>query len=217
VNLPAERNISEVIATVDDHRLAGQVAFVAELDRLKSVLRQTWLLDSSRQETDAEHSWHIAMMALVLAEYAAEPVDIAKVIRMLLVHDLVEIDAGDTFIYDAAGNAAKAARELAAADRIFALLPPDQAAPLRALWDEFEARDTAEARFAVAIDRFQPLLHNYLTEGKAWRQHGVTADKVRALNARIGDGAPALWEHARGLIDDAVAKGWLAAAARGGE
>lgn len=191
-------------------RLDSQIAFVAELDKLKSVLRQTWLVDASRQETDAEHSWHVAMMALVLVEHAAEPVDIGKVVRMLLVHDLVEIDAGDTFVYDEAANADKEARELAAADRIFALLPADQAAPLRALWDEFEARASAEARYAAAIDRLQPLMHNYLTRGKGWLKHGVTADKVRALNARIADGAPALWDHARALIDDAVAKGYLA-------
>lgn len=191
-------------------RLARQLAFIAELDKLKAVLRQTWLLDGSRQETDAEHSWHIAMMALVLAEHADEPVDAGHVVRMLLVHDIVEIDAGDTFIYDDAGHADKEAREQAAAARLFGMLPGEQGAELRALWDEFEARRTPEARFAAAVDRLQPLLHNYLTEGKAWRQHGVTADRVRTVNARIGEGSAALWEQARRLIDDAVAKGYLA-------
>lgn len=191
-------------------RLARQLAFIAELDKLKAVLRQTWLLDGSRRETDAEHSWHIAMMALVLAEHADEPVDAGHVVRMLLVHDIVEIDAGDTFIYDDAGHADKEAREQAAAARLFGMLPHQQGAELRALWDEFEAGETPEARFAAAVDRLQPLLHNYLTEGKAWRQHGVTADRVRTVNARIGEGSAALWEQARRLIDDAVAKGYLA-------
>lgn len=191
-------------------RLARQLAFIAELDKLKAVLRQTWLLDGSRRETDAEHSWHIAMMALVLAEHADEPVDAGHVVRMLLVHDIVEIDAGDTFIYDDAGHADKEAREQAAAARLFGMLPRQQGAELRALWDEFEAGETPEARFAAAVDRLQPLLHNYLTEGKAWRQHGVTADRVRTVNARIGEGSAALWEQARRLIDDAVAKGYLA-------
>ncbi len=194
-------------------RLARQMAFVAEIDKLKHILRQTWLLDGSRRENDAEHSWHIATMALVLAEHAEQPVDLGKVIRMMLVHDLVEIDAGDTFIYDEAGHADKEAREQAAAERLFGMLPADQAAEMRAWWDEFEARETPEARFAAAIDRLQPLMHNYLTEGKAWRAHGVTADKVVAMNRdRIAAVSPALWRVARGMIDEAVAKGWLAPA-----
>lgn len=198
---------------MEQDRLARQMAFVAEIDRMKTILRQTWLLDSSRRENDAEHSWHIAVMALVLAEHAERPVDIGRVIRMMLVHDLVEIDAGDTFIYDDAGHADKEARERAAADRIFGLLPPGQGADLRALWDEFEARDTDDARFAAALDRLQPLFHNCMTEGKAWRQHGVTADRVRKLNReRIEAASPALWRYASRLIDEAVAKGHLAAA-----
>ena len=191
-------------------RLTQQLQFIAEIDRLKHILRQTWLLDASRRENDAEHSWHIAVMALLLVEHAEAPVDLSRVVRMLLIHDVVEIDAGDTFIYDTAGHADKDEREQRAADRIFGLLPPDQAAELRALWDEFEARDSAEARYAAAIDRLQPLMHNYLTQGKAWQAHGVTADQVLAMNRpRIGAASAALWQAAERMIAESVAKGWL--------
>lgn len=191
-------------------RLTRQLAFLAEIDRLKHILRQTWLLDSSRRENDAEHSWHIAVMALLLAEHAEAPVDLAKVIKMLLIHDVVEIDAGDTFIYDDAGHADKEEREQSAAKRIFGLLPPDQAAELRALWDEFEARETPDARYAAAIDRLQPLMHNYLTEGKAWRAHGVTADRVLAVNGeRISAASQSLWRAAEQMITESVENGHL--------
>ena len=191
-------------------RLTQQLKFIAEIDRLKHILRQTWLLDGSRRETDAEHSWHIAVMALLLTEYAEVPVDPARVIKMLLIHDVVEIDAGDTFIYDTAGHADKDEREQRAAERIIGLLPPDQAAELRALWDEFEARDSSDARFAAAIDRLQPLMHNYQTQGKAWRAHGVTADQVLTMNhARITAASPALWQVAERMITESVAKGYL--------
>ncbi len=191
-------------------RLTQQIQFIAEIDRLKHILRQTWLLDASRRENDAEHSWHIAVMALLLVEHAEAPVDLSRVVKMLLIHDVVEIDAGDTFIYDTAGHADKDEREQRAAERIFGLLPPDQAAELRALWDEFEARDSAEARYAAAIDRLQPLMHNYLTQGKAWHAHGVTADQVLAMNRpRIGAASAALWQAAERMIAESVAKGWL--------
>ncbi len=192
-------------------RLSRQIAFIIECDRLKTILRQTWLIDGSRRENDAEHSWHIAIIALLLAEHAEEAVDVGRVMQMLLIHDIVEIDAGDTFLYDEAGNADKEARERRAADRLFGLLPDDQAAEMRALWEEFEARDSAEARFAAAVDRLQPLLHNCLTEGKAWRQHGVTADQVMQMNGeRIAPVSERLWQYARGLIEAAVAQGHLA-------
>lgn len=194
-------------------RLARQLAFVLEVDRLKSVLRRTSLLDRSRRENSAEHSWHIALMAVVLAEHAAEPVDVARVVKMLLVHDVVEIDAGDTYVYDTVGSADKAEREERAAERLFGLLPDDQAAEVRELWDEFERRDTPEARFAAAIDRLQPILHNFATEGEAWRRHGVTVDRVEATNRHMGEGAPALWEHVRRLLHEAVEKGYLMAPA----
>jgi putative hydrolase of HD superfamily len=190
--------------------LARQIQFVVEIDKLKGVLRQTWLMDGSRRENDAEHSWHLALMAVLLAEYAAEPnLDLLRVVKMLLVHDLVEIDAGDTFVYDKAGARDKAAREQKAAQRIFNILPPDQAGALRGLWDEFEARQTPEARFAAALDRLQPILHNYHTQGKAWRAHGITSEEVIAHNRHMAEGAPRLWQYARDLIRDAVEKGYL--------
>lgn len=195
-----------------DDRLARQIRFILEIDRLKQVLRQTVLTDRSRNENDAEHSWHLAVMAILLHEYAAEAVDVLRVVKMVLVHDLVEIDAGDTFCYDAEGAKDKAQRETAAAERIFPLLPPDQAAEVRALWEEFEARRTPEARFAAALDRLQPLLHNYHTQGFAWRQHGVTVDRVLDRNRHMDEGAPALWAYAKAFIEDAVRRGYLAPA-----
>ncbi len=192
-------------------RLAAQIEFLVEIDKLKGVLRQTWLIDRSRRENDAEHSWHLAVMALLLAEHAAgSDLDLLRVVKMLLIHDLVEIDAGDTLVYDQAEAAAKADREQQAAERIFRILPPDQASLFRRLWEEFEARRTPESRFAAALDRFQPMLHNYYTQGKAWQRHGVTSGQVIAHNQHMAEGAPALWEHARRLIRDAIEKGYLA-------
>lgn len=191
--------------------LERQFAFILELDRLKGVLRRNSLLDRSRRENSAEHSWHVALMALVLSEFAAEPVDTGRVIELLLVHDLVEIDAGDTFAYDVQGATTQAQREQMAADRIFGLLPDDQAQRLRARWDEFDASETPEARFALALDRLMPMVHNALTEGSAWREHGVKADQVRRRAESIERGAPALGALARRLIDEAVAAGHLVA------
>ena len=194
----------------EDDRLARQIGFLLEIDKLKRVLRQTWHLDQSRKENDAEHSWHLAVMAVLLAEYAAEPeLDLGRVVKMVLVHDLVEIDAGDTFAYDEVAARDKPEREQRAADRIFHLLPPDQAQEVRRLWDEFEARHTPEARYAAALDRLQPILHNIHTQGRAWREHGVTSDRVLARNRHMADGAPQLWQFAEGLIRDAVRKGHL--------
>ena len=189
--------------------LTQQLAFLQEIDKVKAVFRQTWLLDGSRRENDAEHAWHLAMMAMTLADQSDEPVDVAHVVRMVLIHDLVEIDAGDVFIYDEQARANQHEREVAAAERIFGMLPPPQAGEYRALWDEFEARVTPEARFARALDRLQPLMHNYVTEGKAWRQHGVAAEQVRAINALIGDASQSLWAQAQAWIDDAHRRGWL--------
>lgn len=194
---------------MNEERLMAQIEFLIEIDRLKHVLRRTYLPGTDRHENTAEHSWHLAMAALVLAEHAAEPVDLARVIRMVLVHDIVEIDAGDTFFYDAAGALDKAEREERAAGRIFGLLPPDQAAALRGAWEEFEARETPEARFASALDRFMPLLHNYLTEGRPWRQHGVTAEQVMTMTARIAPGSATIAAFARALVSDAAAAGYF--------
>ncbi len=190
-------------------RLHSQVSFLSEIDKLKTIQRQTLLLDKSRCENDAEHSWHLAMMVMVLAEYSDRPIDPLKVMKLVLVHDIVEIDAGDTYAYDELGHQDKAAREQAAADRIFNLLPGDQAEELRALWDEFEERKTAESQFANTVDRVQPLLHNCLTGGLQWQKHGVTRDQVVQRCAPIGEGSEALWEFMLEKIDEAVARGQL--------
>ena len=190
-------------------RLQQQIAFLLEVDKLKQIFRQTYLLDETRKENDAEHSWHFAMFALILVEYAPEPVDILKVIKMALVHDLVEIDAGDTFLYDEAGNADKAEREAKAAERIFALLPAEQGVEMRALWEEFEAKETPEAKFAGAMDRFQPFLHNCNTQGRAWQEHGITADRVLQSNSHISIGAPDLWNRVQELVDEMVSEGYI--------
>lgn len=194
-----------------DGRLERQLRFLLEIDELKGVLRRTVILDRSRQENSAEHSWHLAMMAVVLAEHATDRgIDLARVLKMVLVHDVVEVDAGDTFAYDQEGMKDKAEREQRAADRLFGLLPGDQGAELRGLWEEFEARQSAEARFANALDRLHPILLNYHTEGFAWTRHGVRGQQVLDRNHLIGDSSPVLWEHVRRLVDEAVAAGWLA-------
>ena len=190
-------------------RLGRQLEFIAELDKLKHVVRRTPLLDGSRRETDAEHSWELAVMAVVLAEHANPPVELPRVITMLLIHDIVEIDAGDTFLYDDAATITKAAREQQAAERLFQLLPGDQAAELRALWDEFEELQTPEARFAKALDRLQPLLHNYRSGGGTWKTPGVNHAKVTERKKIIGAGSPALWDYARELLERAVHEGIL--------
>jgi putative hydrolase of HD superfamily len=198
------------ISAVTLDRLARQMAFIIEADKLKTILRRNRVItDPTRKENDAEHSYHFALMVIVLAEHSREPVDILRVLKMVLIHDLVEIDAGDTFMYDTAAQVGQHEREAVAAERIFGLLPPDQAAEMRALWDEFEAKESAEARFAGAIDRLQPLLGNYCTQGGAWREFGVKADQVFARNAVIARGSDTLWAYARGLLDEAVAKGDL--------
>ena len=197
---------------IENQRLARQLDFLIEMDRLKGVLRRSPLADGSRVENSAEHSWHLALMAIVLSACADEPVDAAHVIRMLLVHDIVEIDAGDTYAYDAAGNRDKAAREQRAADRLFGLLPDDQAADLRALWDEFEARATPEARFANALDRLSPLLHNYLNDGRVWREHGVALDQVRQRMAPVAEGSAVLGAVVEALLADSQARGLFDAA-----
>lgn len=194
-------------------RLADQLRFVVEADRLKSIQRRNTLVDDSRRENSAEHSWHLCLMALAFAEYAPPDTDLSRVTTMLVVHDLVEIDAGDTFVYDEAATATQAERERAAADRIFALLPPDQARTLRDAWDEFEERRTAEARFAKALDRLQPMVINSRTGGGTWRRYGITADQVLARVILIADGSPALGAYATALVEDAVRTGILAPAA----
>jgi putative hydrolases of HD superfamily len=192
---------------VDD--LGHRLAFLVELDRLKSVVRRNRLADDSRSENTAEHSWHLALFALVLAPYAEPPVDVGRVVTMLLVHDIVEIDAGDTFIHDEAAMAGKAEREQLAARRLFGLLPAADAERYEALWQEFEAGTTADARFAYAMDRLQPVLLNALSGGRSWREHAVGAERVRAISSVIGDAAPRLGELVTAVISDAVERGHL--------
>ncbi len=193
-----------------ESRLSRQLEFVREVDKLKLVVRRTLLMDGSRYENDAEHSWHLCMMALILGEYANQPVDILRVLTMIVVHDLVEIYAGDTFCYDAAANSGKVERERAAADTLFGLLPDDQCEAFREAWEEFEARESPEARFAAAIDRLQPVLHNYATQGAAWKKHGVKRGIVEERNAHIADGSEALWEEFQRIVEDASLKGLFA-------
>ena len=192
-------------------RLVRQVEFLLEVDRLKGIGRQSYVLGGERKENSAEHSWHVALMAVVLAEHAPETIELVRVVRMLLVHDLVEIDAGDAYFYDEAANEAKPELERAAAERIFGLLPADQATDLRAAWEEFEVCETPEARFAKSMDRLMPLLHNHYTQGRSWLEHGVSREQV--VTRFLGDmehASPAFYQLAVSLIDDAVAKGWLA-------
>ena len=195
-----------------NRRLSQQIAFVLEVEKLKTVLRRTLLLDRSRVENDAEHTWQLALMAMVLSEHSREKVELVRVLKMLLIHDIVEIDAGDTFAYDTVLAASQAERELKAAERIFALLPEDQAKEFRALWDEFEAKASAESRFANAMDRLQPLLHNFFTEGGTWSAGGITAANVERRMQPIGMASDTLGDLSAQLIALAVEQGILAPA-----
>ena len=191
-------------------RFRQQIEFILEVDKLKHVLRQTILMDKSRRENSAEHSWHIALTVMLLSEYARDgEIDFFRVMKILLVHDLIEIDAGDTYCYDDQGRKDQAAREKLAADRIFNILPPDQARIFRDLWDEFEERKTPESRFANALDRVQPFLHNYFTRGQTWQENDIKSAQVKARMQPVDDGAPVLWRYVSSLIDDAVKNGFL--------
>ncbi|MDO5423888.1 MAG: HD domain-containing protein [Eubacteriales bacterium] len=190
-----------------NNRLEKQMEFLREADKSKLVGRQTYLADGSRKENDAEHAWHLALMCALLAEHANEPIDTAKTMTMVLIHDLVEIDAGDTYAYDTAGNASKRERELAAADRIFNLLPEDQAAWLRGLWDEFEEGETPEAKFAKSLDNIQPMMLNDASGGRSWREHDVHKEQILGRNKRTPEGSKALWEFGESLMRKNIEKG----------
>ncbi len=194
---------------IDNQRLHKQLQFILEIDKLKEIFRQSYLLNSQRRENSSEHSWHLAVIAMLLTEYSNEQVDIRRVMCMLLVHDLVEIDAGDTYCYDEQNALDKSERERQAADRLFGFLPADQENWVRDLWEEFEAGATPEARFAHAVDRFMPLLHNFCTQGKSWQEHGITQDQVKARMAKIYQGSTTLWEYAQKIIEAAVQRGYL--------
>ena len=194
---------------MDKKRFDQQIRFILEIDKLKSIIRQSYLLAGTRKENSAEHSWHVALMAMLLAEYAEQSVDLLRVLKMLLIHDIIEIDAGDTYCYDEAGILNQSSRENTAAERLFGLLPEDQKVELRELWGEFEAQSTPEAKFAATIDRLMPLFHNYHTEGRSWREHGIKKHQVSVRNEAMKDGSLPLWEYAMSLIDDAVDKHYL--------
>ncbi len=188
-------------------RIARQMTFLVEADRLKTILRRTPLTDNSRQENSAEHSWHLALAAMVLAEWAPHGVNVGRVMELVVVHDLVEIDAGDTFAYDIAAHHDKYDRERAAADRIFGLLPAEQAAHVRALWDEFENQQTAESRYANALDRLQALLQNMQAGGGSWTQHGVTRLQVYARMRPVEAALPELWPFICDIVERYCASG----------
>jgi putative hydrolase of HD superfamily len=195
-----------------NQNLEKQLALVIELDKLKSVLRRTRVKSAqAREENSAEHSWHVALMALLLEEHANQPVDIARVVKMLLIHDVVEIDAGDTFVYDTVALESQAENELKAAKRLFAMLPEQQGNELLKLWLEFEAAQSDDARFAKALDRIIPMLLNYHNDGQSWQEHGVRKEQVIAINQRIEQGSETLWQYAQHIIEQAVQSGWLKA------
>ena len=190
-------------------RFDAQMHFIAEIDKMTRILRQTLLIDGSRRENDAEHSWHLAVMAQLLAEYAKDTPDVSRAIKMVSVHDLIEIYAGDTYAYDEEGAKSKLEREKQAADRLFGILPADQGAEIRALWEEFDRRETADARYAACLDSLQPFFHNTLTVGHSWIDHGTRRSQVEARQSIIRDNMPSLWPWVVQNLDRAVQKGWL--------
>ncbi|MBS9992183.1 HD domain-containing protein [Vibrio alginolyticus] len=191
-------------------RLEKQLALVIELDKLKSILRRTRVKSAEgRLENSGEHSWHVALMAILMEEHANAPVDICRVMKMLLIHDVVEIDAGDTFVYDTAASQEQAEKEIRAAECLFGMLPSDQEQELLALWHEFEAAQTDDAKYAKALDRLIPMLLNYHNNGQSWKEHGVSRERALTINKRIEFGSVTLWDKAKELIEEATEKGWL--------
>lgn len=197
------------LATEVDSDFGRRIDFLLEIDQLKSIMRRSRITSGSRYENSAEHSWHLAMAAMIMAPEADPEVDIVRSIEILLVHDIVEIDAGDVFIYDTEGNQSKRQRELDAADRIFGLLPPQAGARLRALWDEYEERQTPTAKFAYALDRLQPLLLNGATNGHGWRENKIAHSQTWAVNTPIGDAAPNLWKLGSAILNECTDEGHL--------
>lgn len=188
-------------------RLEQQVKFLVEIDKVKNIFRQTYLADANRKENDAEHSWHLAIAAFLLKEHVKEEVDLLKVIIMVLIHDLVEIDAGDTYAYDDVGVATKREREEKGADRIFGMLPEDQRQYFRELWEEFEAYESADAKFAHLLDNFQPLLLNDASNGKSWAEHGVKKSQIYKRNAKIEETSEDVWNYMKSLVEKHIELG----------
>lgn len=194
---------------INNEKILNQIKFAITIDEMKNIFRRNLLADGSRRENDAEHSWHLAMLAMILEEYSAEKVDIERVLKIALIHDLIEVYAGDTFAYDAKGNEDKHEREIQAAEKLFGMLDPVQGAGIRELWDEFEAMETAESRYANAIDRIQPLILNYLTDGHTWKMGDVTSDKIYKRMDIIRTATPELWHIVEGIINTSIKAGIL--------
>ncbi|TGE31611.1 HD domain-containing protein [Desulfosporosinus sp. Sb-LF] len=191
-------------------RLKKQIEFIVEIDKLKRIFRQNVVIETLEQENDAEHSWHMAVMAILLSEYSSTTdLNVLRVLKMLLIHDLVEIHAGDTFCYDEKGNLDKLDREQSSADKLFNILPSDQAQEIMDLWHEFEAMETHEARFAASLDRLQPLLLNYNTDGHTWKKPGISSEKVLKRNAVLEKPVPQLWDYVQEIIEDSIQRGYL--------
>ncbi len=194
---------------INNEKIKNQIKFLLVIDEMKNVLRRNLVVDGSRRENDAEHSWHLAMLAMILEEYSAVKVDIERVLKITLVHDLVEVYAGDTFAYDVKGNEDKLDREVEAANKLFGMLDPVQGAEIRALWDEFEAKETAESRYANAVDRLQPLLLNYMTNGHTWKMGDVHAPQIYKRMDIIRTATPELWHIVEGIINTSIEAGIL--------
>lgn len=194
---------------IKNEKIQNQIKFAITIDEMKNIFRRNLLADGSRRENDAEHSWHLAMLAMILEEYSAEKIDIERVLKIALIHDLIEVYAGDTFAYDAKGNEDKHEREICAAEKLFGMLDPVQGSKIRELWDEFEAMETAESRYANAIDRIQPLILNYLTDGHTWKMGDVTSDKIYKRMDIIRTATPELWHIVEGIINTSIKAGIL--------
>ena len=199
----------EKFGFINSEKLKKQIEFIIVIDEMKNVLRRNLVVDGSRRENDAEHSWHLAVMAMILEEYSADKVDISKVLRIALVHDLVEVYAGDTFAYDVKGNEDKLDREIMAAEKLFGMLKDGQGDEIRALWDEFEAKETPESKYANAIDRLQPLILNYLTNGHTWKLGDVHASQIYKRMDIIRTATPELWHIVEGIISTSIESGLL--------
>lgn len=198
------------VTAMDQERIEKQFSFIREIDREKFIGRQTYLSDGERKENDAEHAWHMAIMTVLLSEYANEKIDVLRTVTMLLIHDIVEIDAGDTYAYDEEGKKTQKERERKAAERLYGLLPSDQGEKLKSLWEEFEACATPEARFARCMDNLQPMMLNAVTDGKAWVEHQVELSQILDRNQNTHTGSEILWEYARkNWIDPNVEKGTI--------
>lgn len=191
-----------------ENKIIKQIEFIVEIDKIKSILRKTKLFDGSKFENDAEHSWHICMMAVVLQEYSNEKVDILKVLKMLLIHDIVEIDAGDCLVYSKNKDEVKEL-ELKAAGRIFSILPDQQKTEFINLWNEFESHESAEAKFAFALDRLEPVLQNYYNNGSTWKEHNIKYEKIMDVNSKIASGSEELWDFAKNIIEKVKDSGMI--------